>query len=115
MPGAPAQQLFDDLVQLRIGIPALAWLSILHGLVPPHPGPLAAVDALHVDMGITLARSSRNRLSDVVGSSLPAIAGIILIVGAGGGFKQTLVDPGVNNMITDVASGANLSPWCWAG
>ena len=24
---------------LRIGIPALAGLSVLHGLVPPHPGP----------------------------------------------------------------------------
>ncbi|MCC5697425.1 GntP family permease, partial [Klebsiella pneumoniae] len=40
---------------LRIGIPALAGLSILHGLVPPHPGPLAAVDALQVDLGLTLA------------------------------------------------------------
>ncbi|GAA4618914.1 gluconate:H+ symporter [Saccharopolyspora hordei] len=203
---------------LRIGIPALAGLSILHGLVPPHPGPLAAVDALHVDLGTTLAlgvlvsiptaivagpvfgafiaqrvplspaahllggsatetapekrpsflaavtmlllpvvlmlgksvadltlaegtvgyrvldtigtpvvammltvliaivvlgtgaRFSRNRLADVVGGSLPAIAGIILIVGAGGGFKQTLVDSGVNTMITDLASGAHLSP-----
>lgn len=203
---------------LRIGIPALAGLSILHGLVPPHPGPLAAVDALHVDLGLTLAlgivvaiptaivagplfgsyiakrvdlppatqllgaapeqeehphrpsffaavamlllpvvlmlcksvadlalaedtlgytildtigtpvvammltvllaivvlgrgaRFSRSRLSDVVGGSLPAIAGIILIVGAGGGFKQTLVDSGVNNTITDLAAGAHLSP-----
>ncbi|GAA0520743.1 gluconate:H+ symporter [Saccharopolyspora thermophila] len=203
---------------LRIGIPALAGLSILHGLVPPHPGPLAAVDALRVDLGLTLAlgvvvaiptaivagplfgshiarrvdlppathllgttpeqvaperrpgfvasvamlllpvvlmlgksladltlpedsagyrvldtvgtpvvalmltvliaivvlgggaRFGRDRLSDVIGGSLPAIAGIILIVGAGGGFKQTLVDSGVNTMITDVASGAHLSP-----
>ncbi|MER7014638.1 gluconate:H+ symporter [Saccharopolyspora sp. NPDC000359] len=207
----------SDQPMLRIGIPALAGLSILHGLVPPHPGPLAAVDALNVDLGVTLAlgvvvsiptaivagpvfgsfiakrvqlppathvlgksaettpekrpsffaavamlllpvvlmlgksvadlaltegslgyqvldtvgtpvvammltvliaivvlgtgaRFSRNRLSEVVGGSLPAIAGIILIVGAGGGFKQTLVDSGVNNMITDLASGAHLSP-----
>ncbi|MER8186831.1 gluconate:H+ symporter [Kitasatospora sp. NPDC094015] len=40
---------------LRIGIPALAGLSVLHGLVPPHPGPLVAVDALKADLGITLA------------------------------------------------------------
>jgi GntP family gluconate:H+ symporter len=40
---------------LRIGIPALAGLSVLHGLVPPHPGPLVAVDALHADLGVTLA------------------------------------------------------------
>ncbi|MCI2420457.1 GntP family permease [Saccharopolyspora sp. K220] len=208
----------SDQPMLRIGIPALAGLSILHGLVPPHPGPLAAVDALHVDLGLTLAlgvvvaiptaivagpvfgsyiakrvelppathllgkspvqadperrpgffvsvamlllpvvlmlgksvadlllpedsigyqvldtvgtpvvalmltvliaivalgggaRFSRNRLADVVGGSLPAVGGIILIVGAGGGFKQTLVDSGVNNMITGLASGAHLSP-----
>ncbi len=35
-------------------IPALAGLSVLHGLVPPHPGPLAAVDALRADLGLTL-------------------------------------------------------------
>lgn len=39
---------------LRIGVPALAGLSVLHGLVPPHPGPLIAVDALHADLGRTL-------------------------------------------------------------
>lgn len=40
---------------MRLGIPALAGLSVLHGLVPPHPGPLVAVDALKADLGITLA------------------------------------------------------------
>ncbi|MFJ4681522.1 MULTISPECIES: gluconate:H+ symporter [unclassified Kitasatospora] len=40
---------------IGIGIPALAGLSVLHGLVPPHPGPLVAVDALHADLGVTLA------------------------------------------------------------
>ncbi|GAA4890044.1 gluconate:H+ symporter [Saccharopolyspora cebuensis] len=208
---------------LKIGIPALAGLSVLHGLVPPHPGPLAAVDSLGVDLGLTLAlgivvaiptavvagpvfgsfiakrvelppathllgggtdepaedsdtpvrrpsfwtavamlllpvvlmmgksvadlvlaeggiaylvldtvgtpvvallltvlialvvlgrgaRLGRAKLSDIVGGSLPAIAGIILIVGAGGGFKETLVESGVNDMIIDVASGTNLSP-----
>ena len=39
---------------LKIGIPALAGLSVLHGLVPPHPGPLVAIDALHADLGTTL-------------------------------------------------------------
>ena len=203
---------------LRIGIPALAGLSILHGLVPPHPGPLAAVDALDVDMGVTLALGvlvaiptaivggplfgsfiakrvelppasallgktpereesgrrpgfalsvamlllpvvlmlcksvadlwltegtalysvldtvgtpvvalmltvliamctlgpraglGRTELSGIAGGALPSIAGIILIVGAGGGFKETLVESGVNKMITDVAAGAHFSP-----
>jgi GntP family gluconate:H+ symporter len=39
---------------MLIGIPALAGLSILHGLVPPHPGPLTAITLLHADLGYTL-------------------------------------------------------------
>jgi GntP family gluconate:H+ symporter len=39
---------------MRIGIPALAGLSILHGLVPPHPGPVTAIDLLKADLGKTL-------------------------------------------------------------
>ena len=35
-----------DVPILKIGIPALAGLSVLHGLVPPHPGPLVAIAAL---------------------------------------------------------------------
>jgi len=46
----------------------------------------------------------------VVGDSLGPIAGIILIVGAGGGFKQTLVDAGVGDVITGLAKDAHLSP-----
>lgn len=196
---------------MRIGIPALAGLSVMHGLVPPHPGPLVAIDALHANLGITLglgvlvaiptviiagplfsryaarwvdipvpervveARPSAGsahrprfgatvftvllpvalmlvkalvdivvddpadpvqRVTDVVGSpmialltavlvgmftlgraagftraristtvekSLAPIAGILLIVGAGGGFKQTLIDVGVGQMILDVS------------
>ncbi|MGI4893536.1 MAG: gluconate:H+ symporter [Janthinobacterium lividum] len=40
---------------LAVGIPALAGLSVLHGLVPPHPGPLVAISALNADLGRTLA------------------------------------------------------------
>lgn len=41
--------------------------------------------------------------------SLPAIAGIVLIVAAGGGFKQTLVDTGIGAMIAGWATGAGIS------
>jgi gluconate:H+ symporter, GntP family len=40
---------------ITIGIPALAGLSAMHGLVPPHPGPLTAIDLLGADLGVTLA------------------------------------------------------------
>ena len=43
-----------DIGLLRIGIPALAGLSVLHGLVPPHPGPLVAIANLDADLGLTL-------------------------------------------------------------
>jgi len=39
---------------LRIAIPALAGMTTLHALLPPHPGPLIAVSALHADLGITI-------------------------------------------------------------
>ncbi|MFB6891540.1 gluconate:H+ symporter [Kitasatospora sp. NPDC056327] len=208
---------------MRVGIPALAGLSVLHGLVPPHPGPLVAVDALKADLGITLAlglliavptliiagplfarvaerwvgpleipaataaedgttaggaaRSGRapsfgavlvtillpvvlmlgkaladvliddpkampqrvfdfigspliallaatllgmvtlgraagfdrNRISDTVGRSLGPIAGIVFIVGAGGGFKQTLIDVGVGNAVSEWSSKWHIS------
>ncbi|MFJ4921485.1 gluconate:H+ symporter [Streptomyces sp. NPDC088725] len=196
---------------MRIGIPALAGLSVMHGLIPPHPGPLVAVDALGANLGVTLAlgvvvaiptviiagpvfskyaarwvdiqppekmipqrpseeldtrpsfgatvvtvllpvvlmlgkalvdividdpKDSVQRVADVVGSplialllavlvglftlgraagftkdrlsstvekSLAPIAGVLLIVAAGGGFKQTLVDSGVGQMILDIS------------
>ncbi|ARF57077.1 GntP family permease [Streptomyces gilvosporeus] len=202
---------------MRIGIPALAGLSVMHGLIPPHPGPLAAIDAVHANLGITLAlgivvavptaivagplfsryaarwvdirppetmvpertsdapekrpgfavtvatvllpvammlakaltdividnpQDAVQRALDVIGSplialltavlvamftlgraagftrgriattvekSLAPIAGVLLIVGAGGGFKQTLVDAGVGQMILDVSKGWHLS------
>jgi GntP family gluconate:H+ symporter len=39
---------------LRLGIPLVAGLSAAHGLVPPHPGPLAAIERLAADPGRTL-------------------------------------------------------------
>ncbi|GAA2839530.1 gluconate:H+ symporter [Kitasatospora aburaviensis] len=201
---------------MRIGVPALAGLSVLHGLVPPHPGPLVAVDALKADLGITLALGlliavptlivagplfarlaerwvgpleiptttpvetvkhertpsfgavlatillpvvlmlgkaladvvvddpnamvqrvfdfigspliallaatllgmvtlgraagfSKERISATVGSSLGPIAGIVFIVGAGGGFKQTLIDVGVGNAVSTWSSKWHIS------
>ena len=37
------------------------------------------------------------------------MAGTLLIIAAGGGFKQTLVDAGVGNLIADWAKGANFN------
>jgi GntP family gluconate:H+ symporter len=40
---------------MRVAIPALAGLSALHGLIPPHPGPLIAIASVHAQLGVTLA------------------------------------------------------------
>ena len=52
---------------------------------------------------------NKSQVSDSVGSALPGIASIILIVAAGGGFKQTLIDAGVGNVIKDWAEGVSIS------
>jgi GntP family gluconate:H+ symporter len=203
---------------ITVGIPALAGLSAMHGFVPPHPGPLVAIDVLGADLGTTLAlgvavavptiivagplfgklagrwvvlpvpttfdadpedalkksrrpsfaitmfsvllpvvlmlgkaiaeifisdddqivrqvldvlgtpiialliavvvamftlgRGSgmdRDTISKTTGAALPAIAGILLIVAAGGGFKQVLVDSGIGTLLADWAKEANIS------
>jgi GntP family gluconate:H+ symporter len=39
---------------IKIGIPLLAGLSAVHGLVPPHPGPLLAIGVFGADIGKTI-------------------------------------------------------------
>ena len=42
---------------LRLGLPLVAGLSVAHGLVPPHPGPIAAVELLKANIGKTILLS----------------------------------------------------------
>ncbi|GLI07611.1 permease [Paenibacillus tyrfis] len=42
---------------LQIGIPLLAGLSTVHGLVPPHPAPMIAIAAYNADLGKTILYS----------------------------------------------------------
>lgn len=55
-----------------------------------------------------------NRKMDEIGKSMTeaakAIAMIILIIGAGGAFKQVLVDSGVGNTIVSMTQNLNMSP-----
>jgi GntP family gluconate:H+ symporter len=207
----------SQLSLITVGIPALAGLSAMHGFVPPHPGPLTAIDLLHADLGVTLALGvlvavptvvvagplfgklagrwvvveapdtfegdradaddgqrpsfgitmfsvllpvvlmmgkalcdifiddekqwlrvtfdvlgtplvalliavivgmvtlgrgagmSRAAITKCVESGLPPVAGIILIVAAGGGFKQVLVDSGIGTMLARWAENVSIS------
>jgi GntP family gluconate:H+ symporter len=68
--------------------------------------PLIALLAAVIVGFFTLGRPagfSKERLQQTVDKGLMPIAGILLIVGAGGGFKQTLIDSGVGQMILDIS------------
>ncbi|MBI5974774.1 gluconate:H+ symporter [Staphylococcus canis] len=40
--------------QLQIGLPMVTALSVTHGFLPPHPGPVVIAQALHADIGQVL-------------------------------------------------------------
>jgi GntP family gluconate:H+ symporter len=42
---------------LSIALPMVAGLSVAHGLIPPHPGPMLAIETLHADAGKTILYS----------------------------------------------------------
>jgi GntP family gluconate:H+ symporter len=98
--GAIGELTLDEGTTLRtvsniLGTPVIALLI----------GVLVAMFTLGVAVGF-----GRQKISDITGGSLPAIAGILLIVAAGGGFKQLLVDSGISGLIADAAEGAAFSP-----
>ncbi|HET7822063.1 MAG TPA: SLC13 family permease [Ornithinibacter sp.] len=69
---------------------------------------LIAVIYCYIALGLG-SGLDKSQVSESVGSALPAVASIILIVAAGGGFKQTLIDAGVGNVIKDWAEGVSIS------
>jgi gluconate:H+ symporter, GntP family len=56
---------------LKVGLPLLAGLSVVHGMVPPHPAAMAAVNIFKADIGKTIVYSL------IVGLPTAAIAGPI--------------------------------------
>ncbi len=61
---------------------------------------------------VTLGRGAgmtRDQITKAIESGLPAVAGIILIVAAGGGFKQVLVDSGIGTLLARWADQAHIS------
>jgi GntP family gluconate:H+ symporter len=55
------------------------------------------------------AKMNKEAIAASLDSGLPPIAGILLIVGAGGGFKQVLIDSGIGNVITKAVIGSGMS------
>lgn len=54
---------------LLLAIPLLSFLSVMHGLMPPHPGPVVAVEAFGANTGLVLA------LGFLIGIPTAAVAG----------------------------------------
>lgn len=61
---------------LRLALPLLSCLSVMHGVMPPHPGPVVAVDALHANTGLVLFWGF------IIGIPTAAIAGPIFAMWA---------------------------------
>jgi GntP family gluconate:H+ symporter len=136
--GRPGADLDDTLKPARPGRKPAFWPAVFTILLPVVLMLLRAVGELLLDEGTGLRRAldiagtpivallagvilamftlgfqagfNRNQVSAAIGGSLPPIAGILLIVGAGGGFKQVLIDAGVGNLVADAAKDASLSP-----
>ena len=72
---------------------------------------MALAIALIVSMLLLKAASgiSWKTVNDSLGASLPAVAGILLIVGAGGGFKGVLVSTGIGKIIGTFVETSNIS------
>jgi GntP family gluconate:H+ symporter len=51
----------------------------------------------------------RLAVSKSLESALPPVAGVLLIVGAGGGFKQVLIDTGIGGVIADAVKDSGIS------
>ena len=61
----------------------------------------------------TCGLARRKKIADVMktmAESISSIAMILLIIGAGGGFKQVLVDSGVGNYLAGIMQATHLSP-----
>ena len=100
---------------MLLGIPALAGLSVLHGFVPPHPGPLAAIGVLGGNVGITLALGLLVAIPTVIvaGPVFGRLAAQWVPIGAagaalevGGGHQRAEVRPGGSSGASSGSAGA---------
>ncbi len=82
--------------------------SVVHFLGLPAMALLIAVIAGIFILGRGGQRN-REAIASTLETSLPPIAGIIFIVGAGGGFKQVLISTGIGQVIADAVQGSGLS------
>ncbi|MGI2035336.1 gluconate:H+ symporter [Rhizobium panacihumi] len=49
-----AQKAINGSAYVYVGVPVIAALAAMHGMVPPHPGPLTAIASLNANIGATM-------------------------------------------------------------
>ena len=96
------------IVELVVDDPENGVQKVLDFIGTPTVALLAAVLVAMFALGFGTGMD-RGQVEKSLGSGLPTIAGILLIVAAGGGFKQMLVDSGVADVIGDWAADSGLS------
>ena len=57
-----------------------------------------------------MQHATRDAVNGMVGKSFGTVAGIVFIVAAGGGFKQTLVDSGISDVIANSITESAMNP-----
>jgi GntP family gluconate:H+ symporter len=100
--------LVDAITKLLVTDEKAGVRSVMDFIGTPIVALLVAVLYCYIALGLG-SGLNKSQVGQSVGSALPAIASIILIVAAGGGFKQTLIDAGVGNVIKDWAEGVSIS------
>ncbi len=84
-----------DAAKLRLIMPALAGLGVVHALVPPHPGPLLAVQALNANLGLTMLYGI------IIAIPIAILAGPVLARFVGHGVRLT--EPVLSDPVFDLA------------
>jgi len=85
-----------DAAKLRLIMPALAGLGVVHALVPPHPGPLLAVEALGANLGLTMLYGV------LIAIPIAVLAGPVLARVVAPGIRLT--EPVLSEPVTDLVA-----------
>lgn len=118
LPGMAISVFTALLPVLLMALSALAKLQLSEGAIiyqlmsfvgDPVIALLISVLVAIVTLGTNLGRSLETVMKSLV-ESVKAIAMIMLIIGAGGAFKQVLIDSGVGDYIANLMKDSNLSP-----
>lgn len=85
-----------------IGLPMVAGLSVVHGLIPPHPAALFAVQAYHADIGRTIMYAL------IVGVPAAVVAGPLYALFIHRSIKLPAHNPLADQFVEDSPSGREL-------